>query len=164
MSGKRVIKRYDEPAGGWGALKALTEQLLKQDIPVVGATTLLRLNQPLGFDCPGCAWPDPKYTSSSEFCENGGKAVAWEATAKRCTPEFFAAHTVTELLQWVDYELEMAGRLTQPMVYDETTDHYHPVSWEEAFPMHALRPTCGDMRHDAVEIPGFCANTKQLPG
>ena len=67
------------------------------------------MNQPQGFDCPGCAWPDPKHTSSFEFCENGAKAVAWEATAKRCTPEFFAEHTVTELAGWSDYDLEMVG-------------------------------------------------------
>ena len=95
MSGAEGIVRYDNPAGGWGALKALGERLVEQGIPVKGAATLLRMNQPEGFDCPGCAWPDPKHTSSFEFCENGGKAVAWEATAKRCTPEFFAAHTVT---------------------------------------------------------------------
>ncbi|WP_442580874.1 FdhF/YdeP family oxidoreductase [Mesorhizobium sp. ASY16-5R] len=133
MSEKKSIRRYDEPAGGWGALKALGEHLVEQDIPVKGATTLLRMNQPLGFDCPGCAWPDPKHTSSFEFCENGGKAVAWEATAKRCTPEFFAAHTVTELASWGDYELEMAGRLTHPMAYDAASDKYLPVSWEDAF-------------------------------
>ncbi|MDQ0511805.1 FdhF/YdeP family oxidoreductase [Ancylobacter amanitiformis] len=133
MSGKKSIRRYDEPAGGWGALKALTEHLVEQEIPVKGATTLLRMNQPEGFDCPGCAWPDPKHTSSFEFCENGGKAVAWEATAKRCTPEFFAAHTVAELSTWSDYELEMVGRLTHPMAYDEASDCYLPVSWAEAF-------------------------------
>ncbi|MBB3772617.1 molybdopterin-dependent oxidoreductase alpha subunit [Angulomicrobium tetraedrale] len=133
MSGKKSIRRYDEPAGGWGALKALTQHLVEQEIPVKGATTLLRMNQPEGFDCPGCAWPDPKHTSSFEFCENGGKAVAWEATAKRCTPEFFAAHTVAELSTWSDYELEMVGRLTHPMAYDEASDCYLPVSWAEAF-------------------------------
>jgi molybdopterin-dependent oxidoreductase alpha subunit len=91
------------------------------------------MNQPLGFDCPGCAWPDPKHTSSFEFCENGGKAVAWESTAERCTPEFFEAHTVSELAGWSDYELEMAGRLTHPMAYDPASDRYLPVGWNEAF-------------------------------
>jgi hypothetical protein len=71
--------------------KALTEQ----EIAFRGSATLLRMNQPHGFDCPGCAWPDPKHTSSFEFCKNGAKAVAWEATAKRCTPEFFA-----DLISW----------------------------------------------------------------
>jgi len=130
---KKSIEQYNEPAGGWGALKALGEHLVEQGIAVKGATTLLRMNQPDGFDCPGCAWPDPKHTSSFEFCENGGKAIAWEATAKRCTPEFFAAHTVSELSGWSDYELEMVGRLTHPMAYDEASDHYVPVSWEDAF-------------------------------
>jgi anaerobic selenocysteine-containing dehydrogenase len=98
------------------------------DATVRGVGTLLRMNQPAGFDCPGCAWPDPKHTSSFEFCENGAKAVAWEATAKRCTPEFFAAHTVAELETWSDYELEMQGRLTHPMVYDAASDRYLPIS------------------------------------
>ncbi|MGN8119848.1 FdhF/YdeP family oxidoreductase [Labrys sp. 22185] len=133
MSNKKSIESYNEPAGGWGALKALGEHLVEQGIAVKGATTLLRMNQPEGFDCPGCAWPDPKHTSSFEFCENGGKAIAWEATAKRCTPEFFAAHTVSELASWTDYELEMVGRLTHPMVYDQSSDHYVPISWEDAF-------------------------------
>ncbi|MBZ9891514.1 FdhF/YdeP family oxidoreductase [Mesorhizobium sp. BR1-1-3] len=133
MSGKKRIERYDEAAGGWGALKALGEHLVEQDIAIKGATTLLRMNQPLGFDCPGCAWPDPKHTSPFEFCENGGKAVAWEVTAKRCTPEFFAAHTVTELSTWSDYELEMVGRLTHPMAYDQASDRYLSVNWDDAF-------------------------------
>ena len=133
MSDRKRIHPYSQPAGGWGALKALGEHLVEQGIPVRGARTLLRMNQPLGFDCPGCAWPDPKHTSSFEFCENGGKAVAWESTAERCTPEFFEAHTVSELAGWGDYELEMAGRLTHPMAYDPASDRYLPVGWDEAF-------------------------------
>ena len=129
----KSVRPYHHPAGGWGALKALGEHLVEQRIPIKGAATLSRMNQPEGFDCPGCAWPDPKHTSSFEFCENGAKAIAWETTAKRTTPEFFAAHSVTELSAWSDYELEMAGRLTHPMVYDSESDHYLPVSWEDAF-------------------------------
>ncbi|MGX9425085.1 MULTISPECIES: FdhF/YdeP family oxidoreductase [Bradyrhizobium] len=133
MTVRKSIRPYHQPAGGWGALKALSEHLIEQRVPIKGATTLSRMNQPEGFDCPGCAWPDPKHTSSFEFCENGAKAVAWEATAKRCTPEFFAEHSVTELSGWSDYDLEMVGRLTHPMVYDRTSDHYRPVSWDDAF-------------------------------
>ena len=133
MAATKRIRSYKQPAGGWGALKALGEHLVEQGIAIKGSTTLLRMNQPRGFDCPGCAWPDPKHTSSFEFCENGGKAVAWESTAERCTPEFFAQHTVTELESWGDYELEMAGRLTHPMAYDAGSDRYLPVSWDEAF-------------------------------
>ncbi|MBJ7402911.1 MAG: FdhF/YdeP family oxidoreductase [Bradyrhizobium sp.] len=129
----KSVRPYRQPAGGWGALKALTKALLVQDVPIKGAATLARMNQPQGFDCPGCAWPDPKHTSSFEFCENGGKAIAWEVTAKRCTPEFFAGHTVAELESWSDYELEMTGRLTHPMAYDAASDRYLPVPWNEAF-------------------------------
>jgi molybdopterin-dependent oxidoreductase alpha subunit len=133
MAETRRIRPYKQPAGGWGALKALGEHLVEQGITIKGSKTLLRMNQPTGFDCPGCAWPDPKHTSSFEFCENGGKAVAWESTAERCTPDFFAEHTVSELEGWSDYDLEMAGRLTHPMAYDAASDRYRPVSWDQAF-------------------------------
>jgi molybdopterin-dependent oxidoreductase alpha subunit len=133
MAHRKAIHPYNEPAGGWGALKAVSEALTEQGVVVHGAATLFRMNQPEGFDCPGCAWPDPKHTSSFEFCENGGKAVAWEATAKRCTPEFFAAHTVGELESWSDYDLEMQGRLTHPMSYEASSDRYRPISWDDAF-------------------------------
>lgn len=137
MAKRERIAAYNEPAGGWGALRALGEHLVEQGTTVKGGITLLRMNQPQGFDCPGCAWPDPRHTSSFEFCENGGKAVAWEATAKRCTPEFFAAHTVSELSTWSDYALEMVGRLTHPMVYDQASDRYRPIDWNEAFALVA---------------------------
>ena len=75
------VHPYGGPAGGWGALKAVAEALHGQEVVVDGVKTLLRANQPDGFDCPGCAWPDPKHTSSFEFCENGAKAVTWEATS-----------------------------------------------------------------------------------
>jgi molybdopterin-dependent oxidoreductase alpha subunit len=123
---------YNGPAGGWGALQAVAINLRKQMALVQDARALLRVNKGEGFDCPGCAWPDPRHTSSFEFCENGAKAVAWEATSKRTTPEFFAGHTVSELWNWSDYDLENQGRLTHPMVYDRATDCYRPVSWEDA--------------------------------
>ncbi len=129
----KSIRPYHAAAGGWGALFATGKALAEQSVVVNGAETLLRMNQPEGFDCPGCAWPDPKHTSAFEFCENGAKAMAWEATKLRCTPEFFAAHTVSELAGWGDYELEMQGRLTHPMAYDAASDRYLPVSWDEAF-------------------------------
>src|ERR1700747_1837114 len=128
-----IFAPYNPPAGGWGALRATARALREQSVELKGSRALLSMNQPDGFDCPGCAWPDPRHTSSFEFCENGAKAVAWEATAKRCTPDFFAAHSVTELLTWGDYELEMVGRLTHPMAYHAASDHYVPVSWDEAF-------------------------------
>ncbi|WP_304217554.1 FdhF/YdeP family oxidoreductase [Phenylobacterium aquaticum] len=130
---KRGIRNYGGPAGGWGALKAVGQALQDQHTVVEGAMTLLHANQPDGFDCPGCAWPDPKHTSSFEFCENGAKAVAWEATSKRATPALFAAHTVTELRTWSDHALEDTGRLTEPMAYDPGSDRYLPISWDDAF-------------------------------
>jgi molybdopterin-dependent oxidoreductase alpha subunit len=127
------IHRYDNAAGGWGALKAVAGALANQATVIEGGKTLLHANQPEGFDCPGCAWPDPKHTSSFEFCENGAKAVAWEATSKRTTPEVLGAHTVTALLTWSDHALEDLGRLTHPMAYDKATDRYLPISWDDAF-------------------------------
>jgi molybdopterin-dependent oxidoreductase alpha subunit len=127
------IAGYTAPAGGWGALKAVAKTLAHQQIIAEGAATLLKANQPDGFDCPGCAWPDPKHTSSFEFCENGAKAITWESTAKRVGPDFFAAHTVTDLWQWTDHTLEDQGRLTHPLIYDPTSDRYVAIEWETAF-------------------------------
>src|SRR6202051_3451966 len=108
------IKRYDSPAGGWGALRA-TARAVREQMDVVEVPLLLyRTNKPAGFDCPGCAWPDKEHNSTFQFCENGAKAVTWEATKKRVTPEFFATHQVTSLLEWSDYALENEGRITHP--------------------------------------------------
>jgi len=135
MSKRKIpgVHPYSNPAGGWGALKAVGKALVDQDTVLEGGRTLLQANQPEGFDCPGCAWPDPKHTSSFEFCENGAKAVAWESTTKRATPELFARHTVSELWTWSDHQLEDTGRLTEPMAYHQASDRYLPISWEEAF-------------------------------
>ncbi|WP_439615240.1 FdhF/YdeP family oxidoreductase [Shinella sp.] len=127
------IGKKSSAAGGWGALKSCGKRLLESGMPISGARTLLKANQPDGFDCPGCAWGDPEHGSSFEFCENGVKAVAWEATEKRASPVFFAAHTVSELRRLTDYELELNGRLTHPMRYDAASDRYLPVAWEDAF-------------------------------
>jgi molybdopterin-dependent oxidoreductase alpha subunit len=127
------IHAYDGPAGGWGALRAVARALREQMDTVSGGKLLLRNNQPDGFDCPGCAWPDPAHTSAFEFCENGAKAVSWEATKKRATPAVFAAHTVGELLNWPDRDIENLGRLTHPMIYDPASDTYVEIGWDEAF-------------------------------
>jgi len=126
------VGEYAGAAAGWGALKAVADALRGQMAVVKETRGLLNVNQPHGFDCPGCAWPDPKHTSSFEFCENGAKAVTWEATGKRTTPEFFAAHTVSELWNRSDFDLENEGRLTNPMAYDRATDRYLPIPWDEA--------------------------------
>ncbi|MEN4902211.1 FdhF/YdeP family oxidoreductase [Luteimonas sp. TWI1416] len=134
---KHPIRKYDAPAGGWGALKSVAKALMDQNIAVDGAKTLLRANQPDGFDCPGCAWPDRDHTSTFEFCENGAKAVAAEATKFRAGPDLFARYSVAELRSYSDHWLEGQGRLTTPMRYDAATDHYVPVSWDEAFALIA---------------------------
>ncbi|AZS71265.1 hypothetical protein DDE74_10175 [Streptomyces lydicus] len=97
------------------------------------ALTLLRVNQPNGFDCPGCAWPEPDKPHTAEFCENGAKAVAEEATLRRVTPDFFAEHSVAGLATRSGYWLGQQGRLTHPMYLAEGADHYEPVTWERAF-------------------------------
>jgi molybdopterin-dependent oxidoreductase alpha subunit len=133
MTDPEGIRRYTHPAGGWDALGAVARAIRTQMDAATGAKTLLHNNQPDGFDCPGCAWPDPKHTSAFEFCENGAKAVTWEATKKRATPEVFAEHTVSELLGWSDHEIENLGRLTNPMIYDAASDRYVAIDWAAAF-------------------------------
>jgi molybdopterin-dependent oxidoreductase alpha subunit len=130
-----VFEPYESPAGGWGALHATAKALREQSIVRRGSRALLSMNQPQGFDCPGCAWPDPKHTSSFEFCENGAKAVSFELTKRKVTRELFEAYTVSELEQRSDYWLEEQGRLTEPMRYNRVTDHYEPMSWDDAFAM-----------------------------
>lgn len=127
------IKPYDSPAGGWGALRATARAVREQMDLVEAPGLLLRTNKPDGFDCPGCAWPDKAHASTFQFCENGAKAVTWEGTEKRVPPEFFAAHTVSSLLEWSDYALENEGRLTHPLAYDAATDTYQAIGWETAF-------------------------------
>jgi len=124
---------YGGPAGGWGALQAVASALRAQMAVKRETKALARVNQPQGFDCPGCAWPDPAHASSFEFCENGAKAVAWEATRKRADLDFFASSSVSELWNRSDFELEDAGRLTHPLAYDAATDHFVPISWDDAF-------------------------------
>jgi len=133
MSRAKGVDDYKKPAGGWGALRAVAGALSDQETVIEGGRSLLSANQPDGFDCPGCAWPDPKHASSFEFCENGAKAVAWEATTKRATPALIGAHTVTELKTWSDHALEDLGRLTDPMAYDAASDRYRPIGWDAAF-------------------------------
>lgn len=127
------IEDYDGAAGGWGALGAVARALSGQMAIARESIALHKVNQPQGFDCPGCAWPDPRETSSFEFCENGAKAVSWEATGKRVRPEFFAKNKVADLWKLSDYALEGLGRITHPMAYDSASDTYQPIEWDEAF-------------------------------
>ncbi|WP_420386972.1 FdhF/YdeP family oxidoreductase [Roseivirga sp.] len=95
----------------------------------------LKMNQKGGFDCPGCAWPDPDDDRSSlgEYCENGIKAIAEEAQKKALTSEFFAKYSVQEISELSDFEMGKTGRLTEPMFLDEGANHYKPISWKDAF-------------------------------
>lgn len=144
------IRHYDGPAGGWGALKATAIAVRTQMDALEAPATLLRTNQPDGFDCPGCAWPDKEHKSTFQFCENGAKAVTWEATTKRVTPEFFANNSVSSLWAKSDYELEGYGRLTHPMVYDKASDTFRPVEWQEAF--RRIGEKLRQLEPDAVEF------------
>jgi molybdopterin-dependent oxidoreductase alpha subunit len=127
-----------EVAGGVPSVVASLQHVWGQAGPVRGTRLLLKLNQKDGFDCPGCAWPDPDaHRSVAEFCENGAKAVAEEATTERITPEFFRRYSVAELSEQPDLWLGKQGRLTHPMVLREGATHYEPLSWEEAFALVA---------------------------
>ena len=137
MSQKEQIKQYNGPAGGWGALKAVTKSWLGSENAVKNIRTMLKTNQNGGFDCPGCAWGDDPHGGKVTFCENGAKAVNWEATNRLVDPDFFASHSVSSLSTQTDYWLEYQGRLTHPMRYNAQTDHYDPVSWDDAFALIA---------------------------
>ncbi|WP_420606442.1 FdhF/YdeP family oxidoreductase [Novosphingopyxis sp.] len=127
------MPHYDGPAGGWGSLKGIAK-ILGTEKPSPGMfETLQRQNKTGGHMCTSCAWAKPAKPHPFEFCENGAKATLWELTSKRCTPQFFSTHSVSELRRWKDYDLEIEGRLTHPMRYDPETDHYVPASWDEAF-------------------------------
>jgi molybdopterin-dependent oxidoreductase alpha subunit len=124
---------YKQPTGGWGSVKSLVKHAIRQNA-VSSTVSLLRdHNKVGGYMCTSCAWAKPGKAHIAEFCENGAKATFWDLTSKRTTPEFFAKHTVSELLSWSDYDLENEGRLTHPMRYDVASDKYRPVAWEDAF-------------------------------
>ena len=127
------FKPYTDPAGGWGSARSVGHILRHEGVVASGPLALARQNKVDGFQCVSCAWSKPAKPLPFEFCENGAKATAWELTSRRCGPEFFARHTVTELLGWDDYHLEKPGRLTQPMRYDAASDRYVPVTWTSAF-------------------------------
>ncbi|MEJ1092914.1 FdhF/YdeP family oxidoreductase [Microbacterium istanbulense] len=126
---------YDHPAAGWGAAFSVADVLIRTREPFAGTKAMFVMNHPgRGYDCPGCAWPDDKGVTL-DICENGIKHVTWEMTHKRVGREFFQNHTVTELANWTDFDLEDQGRLTEPMVYNAATDRYEPISWDDAFAM-----------------------------
>ena len=130
-------KPYKGPAGGWGALISVAQAWLTSDNALKNLRAMLKTNQNGGFDCPGCAWGDSPESGMVKFCENGAKAVNWEATKRRVDPAFFAKYSVSALLEQSDYWLEYQGRLTEPMTYNAETDHYTPISWDAAYALIA---------------------------
>ncbi|MGW0593199.1 FdhF/YdeP family oxidoreductase [Streptosporangium sp. NPDC002607] len=142
------------PPKEWAAgIPGVTRSLLTANAQMgVGRTllTLAGVNQKEGFDCPGCAWPEGEHRSPFEFCENGAKAVAEEATVRRVTRDFFARHTVDDLAGHTEYWLGQQGRLTEPMHKPEGSDHYVPVSWDDAFSLIARELRALDSPDEAL--------------
>ena len=126
-----------EVAGGLGALWSTTKQIQAGPGVVRGSRALLAMNQRDGFDCPGCAWPEPGERDRFEFCENGAKALAEEATTARLTPEIFAELSVEDLRLLSDYEIGHLGRITQPMLLQPGDRHYRPIAWDDAVALAA---------------------------
>ncbi|MBK1855099.1 FdhF/YdeP family oxidoreductase [Verrucomicrobiaceae bacterium 5K15] len=121
-------------AAGATAVVSSMNHVMRTAGPVRGTKALLDLNQTDGFDCPSCAWPDPDdHRAQTEFCENGAKAIASEATTRQIDRSFFKKHSIDELLEQSDYWHDQQGRLTEPMVLREGSSHYEPISWDDAF-------------------------------
>src|SRR5882724_8762144 len=133
-----TVKPVSKVAGGFPAVLSSAKYTFKEMGAVRGARTLLQLNQKQGIDCPGCAWPEPDGKRSHfEFCEEGAKHVADEATTKRVTPEFFKQRSVTALRQQSDQWLNAQGRITHPLVLRAGADHYEAIDWAGAFALIA---------------------------
>ncbi|MEU7632274.1 FdhF/YdeP family oxidoreductase [Nocardia sp. NPDC049220] len=127
-----------EQAAGVTAVAVALKRSMEEMGVLRTARTLSRVNQVHGFDCPGCAWPEPTgHRRPAEFCENGAKAVAEEATLRTVTPEFFAAHSVADLADKSGYWLGQQGRLTHPMVLRPGDTHYSPIAWDDAYQLIA---------------------------
>ncbi len=129
-----VVSGAEHEAAGVKAVMVSLQRAVEQMGPVRTVAALSKLNQRHGFDCPGCAWPEEHGGRKlAEFCENGAKAVAEEATKRVVTPEFFARHSIAELDAQPEYWLSQQGRLTHPMVLRPGDDHYRPITWEDAY-------------------------------
>ncbi len=138
-------------AAGVPAVLVALRRSLAQMGPLRTLETLAKVNQRDGFDCPGCAWPEPPGgRRAAEFCENGAKAVAEEATRRVVTPDFFAAHPVAELAGKSEYWLSQQGRLTHPVVLRPGDTHYRPISWDGAFALVAEHLRALDSPDEAV--------------
>jgi molybdopterin-dependent oxidoreductase alpha subunit len=146
------IRPPSKSAVGFPAIGETVEYAAKEMGPSRSLRTLLKLNHVDGFDCPSCAWPDPDpdHRKIAEFCENGAKAVAWEATTKRVDARFFASHSVSELWEHDDHWLEGNGRITEPMHLAAGATHYEPIGWDRAISLIAARLEALASPHRAV--------------
>lgn len=132
------VSTPSESAGGFPAILQTLHHIRTQTGLVRGTKGLLSINQPEGFDCPGCAWPEPgEHRAVAEFCENGAKALAWEATTRTIGSAFFAEHPISRLLTQSDYWLGQQGRLVEPLVRRPGSDRYEAISWEAALSLIA---------------------------
>ena len=132
----KITKVKSVAAGIPAATSSLFHGLKKMGA-IKTVKTLTTVNQQEGFDCPGCAWPDPKHSSAFEFCENGAKAVADEAMKGGVNPNFFSKYTVQELSQKSDFWLNNQGRITNPMILKKDSDRYEKIDWNDAIQLIA---------------------------
>jgi molybdopterin-dependent oxidoreductase alpha subunit len=141
---------YHHPAAGWGASRSVGRVIEHSEEPAEGLRAMFVMNhEDGGFDCPGCAWPDDPSGLRLDICENGVKHATWELARAKANREFFAAHTVSELAGWSDYDLEAVGRLAEPMGYNGASDRYEPISWEDAFALVGSQLRGLDSPHEA---------------
>lgn len=177
--GNLKIKEPSGYAAGIPGIMAALEHTKKELGIYKGLKKLAKMNQVDGFDCPGCAWPDPDERSKlGEYCENGAKALAEEATNQQVTADFFRKHSVEELSQWTDFEIGKSGRITQPYILKPGSIHYEPLGWKEAFeriafqlhrldqPKEAIFYTSGRSSNEAAFLYGLFARafgTNNMP-
>lgn len=139
-------------AAGVGAVKSAIKHMLEEMDSPRAMKVLNKMNQKGGFDCSGCAWPDPddKRSALGEYCENGAKAIAEEATTKKADPDFFAQNSVQEIGSWSDYKIGKVGRITHPMILREGDTHYTPIEWDEAFQLIGKELNALSSPHEAI--------------
>jgi len=145
LTGHLKVRHVEQSAAGIPAVLASFADLIEEKTLIRGTKALFKMNQFGGFDCSSCAWPDPDDDRSpiAEYCENGAKALAEEATTKKVTPAFFQKNSVHDLSKLDDYHIGKMGRLTDPVYLPKGATHYQPISWDDAFKkiaehLHAL--------------------------
>ncbi|REG81713.1 molybdopterin-dependent oxidoreductase-like protein [Algoriphagus antarcticus] len=174
-----TLKEPAKYAGGFIGVKVALQHTFKEMGVIKSLQTLSHMNQKTGFDCPGCAWPDPENRSNlGEYCENGAKALAEEATSKVVDNAFFSNYSVQEISRWSDYKIGKSGRLVAPMILKSYSNHYEECTWEEAFrviadhlhaldnPDQAIFYTSGRSSNEAAFLYGLFARafgTNNMP-